>query len=299
MNAAVAKGQVGIVGLGIMGGAIAKNLSAAGWQVIGYDVDATRCAEAKAAGVEIAAGAAAVATKAANILVSLPKPEALSETVEAIVAAKLSRRVIAELSTFSLDDKATAEEQLRAAGHLMLDCPLSGTGSQARTKDLVVYASGDAQAINGLMPLFADFSRQAHDLGSFGNGMKMKFVANLLVAIHNVASAEAMVLGMKAGLDPAQIFKLIQSGAGNSRVFELRAPMMVEDRYDGDNLTMRVSTWQKDMKVIGEYAASVGCPTPLFSASEPIYRAALSTGYADQDTGSVCAVLEAMAGVKR
>lgn len=299
MNAAVAKGQVGIIGLGIMGGAIAKNLSAAGWQVIGYDIDAARCAEAKAAGVEIAAGAAAVATKTTNILLSLPKPEALSETVEAIVAAKLSRRVLAELSTFSLDDKAAAERELRAAGHVMLDCPLSGTGSQARTKDLVVYASGDAQAINGLMPLFADFSRLAHDLGAFGNGMKMKFVANLLVAIHNVASAEAMVLGMKAGLDPAQIFKLIQSGAGNSRVFELRAPMMVEDRYDGDNLTMRVSTWQKDMKVIGEYAASVGCPTPLFSASEPIYRAALSTGYADQDTGSVCAVLEAMAGVKR
>ena len=218
--------------------------------------------------------------------------------MEAIVAAKLPHRIVAELSTFSLDDKAEAEEQLRAAGHTMLDCPLSGTGSQARTKDLVVYASGDAQAINGLMPLFADFSRQAHDLGAFGNGMKMKFVANLLVAIHNVASAEAMVLGMKAGLDPAQIFKLIQSGAGNSRVFELRAPMMVEDRYDGDNLTMRVSTWQKDMKVIGEYAASVGCPTPLFSASEPIYRAALSTGHADEDTGSVCAVLEAMAGIE-
>ena len=299
MNAAVAKGQVGIIGLGIMGGAIAKNLSAVGWQVIGYDVDAARCAEAKAAGVEILHDAAAVATKAANILLSLPKPEALATTIETIVAAKLPRRVIAELSTFSLDDKAAAERELRAAGHVLLDCPLSGTGSQARTKDLVVYASGDAQAINGLMPLFADFSRQAHDLGSFGNGMKMKFVANLLVAIHNVASAEAMVLGMKAGLDPAQIFKLIQSGAGNSRVFELRAPMMVEDRYDGDNLTMRVSTWQKDMKVIGEYAASVGCPTPLFSASEPIYRAAMSTGYADQDTGAVCAVLEAMAGVKR
>ena len=299
MNAAVAKGQVGIIGLGIMGGAIAKNLSAAGWQVIGHDIDRARCAEAKAAGVEIVGDAAAVAAKAANILVSLPKPEALTATVEAILAAKLPRRVVAELSTFALDDKAAAEQQLRAAGHVMLDCPLSGTGSQARTKDLVIYASGDAQAINGLMPLFADFSRQAHDLGAFGNGMKMKFVANLLVAIHNVASAEAMVLGMKAGLDPAQIFKLIQSGAGNSRVFELRAPMMVEDRYDGDNLTMRISTWQKDMKVIGEYAASVGCPTPLFSASEPIYRAALSTGHADEDTGSVCAVLEAMAGIRR
>src|SRR5437868_7619479 len=164
---------------------------------------------------------------------------------------------------------------------------------------IVDYASSDAQAIQGLMPVFAHFSRQAHDLGVFGNGMKMKFVANLLVAIHNVASAEAMVLGMKAGLDPAQIFKLIQVGAGNSRVFELRAPMMVQDAYAGENLTMRVSTWQKDMKVIGEYAASVGCPTPLFSATEPIYRAALSTGHADEDTASVCAVLEAMAGVKR
>jgi len=299
MNAAAAKGQVGIIGLGIMGGAIAKNLSAAGWQVIGHDIDPRRCAEAKQAGVAIADDAVAVATKAEAILVSLPNPYALTTTVNALAAARLPRRVIVELSTFSLDDKADAESVLRNAGHVMLDCPLSGTGSQARTRDLVVYASGDAQAIEALMPLFADFSRQAHDLGAFGNGMKMKFVANLLVAIHNVASAEAMVLGMKAGLDPAQIFKLIQSGAGNSRVFELRAPMMVEDRYDGDNLTMRVSTWQKDMKVIGEYAASVGCPTPLFSASEPIYRAALSTGHADEDTGSVCAVLEAMAGIKR
>ena len=212
MTAAKPKGQVGIVGLGIMGGAIAKNLSAAGWQVIGHDIDANRCAEAKHAGVEIAEDAVAVAEKAEFVLVSLPKPEALMGTVDAIAAAKLPRRIFAELSTFSLDDKAEAETRLRAAGHTMLDCPLSGTGSQARTKDLVVYASGDAQAINRLMPVFADFSRLAHDLGAFGNGMKMKFVANLLVAIHNVASAEAMVLGMKAGLDPAQIFKLIQIG---------------------------------------------------------------------------------------
>ncbi len=267
--------------------------------MIGFDIAKDRCDEAKHAGVEIAKDAAAVAAKATNILVSLPKPEALVATVEALVDAKLPRRVIAELSTFSIDDKTQAEAALRAAGHVMLDCPLSGTGAQARTKDLVVYASGDAQAIQGLMPVFADFGRQAHDLGAFGNGMKMKFVANLLVAIHNVASAEAMVLGIKAGLDPAQVLKLATAGAANSRVLELRGPMMVEDRYDGDNVTMRISTWQKDMKVIGEYAASVGCPTPLFSACEPIYRAALSTGYGDQDTAAVCAVLEQMAGVKR
>ena len=128
---------------------------------------------------------------------------------------------------------------------------------------------------------------------------KMKFVANLLVAINNVASAEAMVLGMKAGLDPGQIFDLISIGAGNSRVFELRAPMMTQNRYDGDNVTMKVSMWQKDMTVIGDFARSIGCPTPLFSATEPIYAAALSTGHGAEDTASVCAVLETMAGIKR
>ncbi len=299
MSAASAKGQVGIVGLGIMGGAIAKNLSAAGWQVIGFDIAKDKCDEAKAAGVTIAKSAAEVAKAATNILISLPKPAALHATVEEITAAKLPRRTIAELSTFALDDKNAAEGALRAAGHTLLDCPLSGTGSQARNKDLVVYASGDAQAIQALMPVFADFSRQAHDLGAFGNGMKMKFVANLLVAINNVASAEAMVLGIKAGLDPKVVFKMVTAGAANSRVFELRGPMMVDQSYDGENLTMRLSTWQKDMMVIGDYAESVACPTPLFSATEAIYRAALSTGYGDQDAGAVCAVLEAMAGIKR
>ena len=299
MNAATAKGQVGIVGLGIMGGSIAKNLATAGWQVIGFDIAKDRCDEAKAAGVTIAQSAADVAANVATILLSLPKPEALHATAEEIAAAKLPRRVIAELSTFALDDKTAAEEALRAAGHTMLDCPLSGTGAQARVKDLIVYASGDAQAIQALMPVFADFSRQAHDLGAFGNGMKMKFVANLLVAINNVASAEAMVLGMKAGLDPAQVMKLVQAGAANSRVFELRAPMMVENRYDGDNLTMRNSTWQKDMTVIGEFASGLDCPTPLFSATNLFYDTALNMGLGEADTAAVCAVYEKLAGLSR
>jgi len=182
---------------------------------------------------------------------------------------------------------------------VLLDCPLSGTGAQARTKDLVIYASGDKASIAALRPLFADFSRQAYDLGPFGNGSKMKFVANLLVAIHNVASAEAFVLGMKAGLDPRQIYDLIKNGAGNSRVFELRGPFMAQDRYGGDNVTMKVGMWQKDMSVIGDFARKSGVPTPLFSATEPIYAAAMSTGHAGDDTASVCAVLEAMAGIKR
>ena len=125
----------------------------------------------------------------------------------------------------------------------------------------------------------------------------MKFVANLLVAIHNVATAEAFVLGMKAGLDPQKILKLVSAGAGNSRVFELRGPMMAANRYD--EATMKISTWQKDMAIIGKFARDLGCPTPLFSASEPVYAAALKGGYGAEDTAAVCAVLEAEAGLKR
>jgi 3-hydroxyisobutyrate dehydrogenase-like beta-hydroxyacid dehydrogenase len=145
--------------------------------------------------------------------------------------------------------------------------------------------------------MFAGFTRAVHDVGAFGNGSRMKYVANLLVAIHNVASAEAMVLGIKAGLPPQLIFDLIKTGAGNSRIFELRAPMMVKDRYD--NPTMKISVWQKDMDVIGRYARKIKVPTPMFDASSKIYEKALQAGHGAEDTAAVCAVLEKMAGVKR
>ena len=291
------KGTVGIVGLGIMGGSFARNLVSAGWRVVGHDIDPTARRGAAKAGVEIAQDIADLAAKTPVIITSLPHPGALHATVAAIVAAMVKPRVIAEASTFTLDDKLKAERALSKAGHTMLDCPISGTGSQARVKDVVVYASGDTRAIRKLKPLFAGFSRGVHDLGAFGNSSRMKYVANLLVAIHNVATAEAMVLGMKAGLDPKAIFETIKTGAGNSRVFELRGPMMVKDNYD--DATMKVKVWQKDMAVIGEFAKAIGCPTPLFTATEGIYDTALNSGYAMQDTAAVCAVLEKMAGVKR
>lgn len=296
-KAKTAKGVVGVVGLGIMGGAFAKHLAAAGWRVIGYDVDPARCRAATKHGVAIAKDVAALAAQVPVIITSLPKPEALDATVKAIGATRLPRKVVVEASTFTLADKERAERALRKAGHVMIDAPVSGTGAQAQTKDLVIYASGDSKTIARLKPMFSAFARKVFDLGAFGNGSKMKYVANHLVAINNVAAAEAMVLGMKAGLPPKMIYEMITSGAGNSRVFELRAPMMVAGRYDKP--TMKISVWQKDMQVIGDFARKLGCPTPLFSATEPVYRAALKSGHAEEDTAAVCAVLEAKAGLRR
>jgi len=295
--AAARKGTVGVVGLGIMGGAFAQNLKGAGWRVIGYDIDPARCRAMARLGVEIAADAGEVARKAPTVITSLPSAKALASTVAAIVKAKAPRRAFVEASTFTIEDKAAAEKKLRKAGHVMLDCPISGTGAQARVRDLVVYASGNAAEIDKQRPMLAAFTRAVHDVGDFGNGSRMKYVANLLVAIHNVASAEAMVLGMKSGLDPQMIFDLVKIGAGNSRVFELRAPMMVKDKYDGASMKMKV--WQKDMDVIGAHAKALGVPTPLFSATTPVYDKALAMGLGLQDTAAVCAVLEKQARVKR
>jgi L-threonate 2-dehydrogenase len=291
------KGTVGVVGLGIMGGAFSTNLAANGWRVMGYDPSKAASRAAQRAGVEIATSAADLAAKALVILTSLPKPRALLLTARAIAAVKLPKRTIVEMSTFTIEDKEKAKAIFEKAGHVMLDTPVSGTGSQAKTRDLVFYASGDSATIRRLRPMFETFGRNVYDVGKFGNGSRMKYVANLLVAINNVASAEAMVLGMKSGLPARLIFDLVRAGAGNSRVFELRAPMMVAGRYDA--VTMKIDVWQKDMQVIGGFAKKIRVKTPLFTATEAIYDKAIASGYGAEDTAAVCAVLEGMAGFKR
>ena len=285
---------VGVIGLGIMGGSFSRNLVAAGWRVTGFDVAAGKRKELAKAGVQIARDAAAVAAAAPIIITSLPKPEALIATAREIAKAKLSLRIVAECSTFNIEDKEKAEKILRAAGHVMLDCPVSGTGSQARTGDLVIYASGDPKSVAKVKPMFAGFSRKMYDVGAFGNGSKMKYVANLLVAIHNVAAAEAFVLGMKAGLDPETIYKVAGDGAGGSRMFQVRGPVMVERSWD--QATMKVSTWQKDMRLIHEALQASQTPAPLFAACVPVYNAAMALGHGDADTAAVYSVLEQMVG---
>jgi L-threonate 2-dehydrogenase len=281
---------VGIIGLGIMGGAIARNLVDRGWRVIGFDIDATRRAELGLAGVTIAADVGQVVRDAPVVMSSLPTPEAVADVAQTIAKSGQSPRIVVELSTLTLADKLSFESILNRAGHIALDCPLSGTGAQAKNRDLVVYASGDSNAIAQCESLFADFAKQSADLGKYGNGSRMKFVANHLVAIHNVATAEAMILAERAGLDPKMVVDMIGPGAGGSRMFQMRAPMMVEGVYEP--ATMKVSTWKKDMTIIAEFADEVGCATPLFALTQPVYAQALAMGLGNQDTAAVFEVLK-------
>src|ERR1700674_2157418 len=281
---------VGIVGLCIMGGAIARNLVDRGWRVIGFDTDAAKRNELAAAKIIIAGSVEQVTRDAPVIMTSLPTPTAVESVARAIANSGETPRIVIELSTLTLADKLRFEAILKQSGHIALDCPLSGTGAQARMRDLVVYASGDSAAIARCAGLFADFAKQSADLGAFGNGSRMKFVANHLVAIHNVATAEAMVLAERAGLDPKMVVDMIGPGAGGSRMFQMRAPMMVERSYEP--ATMKVSTWKKDMAIIAEFADDVGCATPLFTLTQPVYTEAMAMGLGNQDTAAVFEVLK-------
>ena len=204
---------------------------------------------------------------AALALTSLPSAAALDATVANLVAAQQPGLVVAELSTLPIDAKEAARRRLAAAGMTLLDCPLSGTGAQARTRDLAVYASGDEAAYESCREAFAGFARVSHYLGEFGNGSRMKFVANLLVAVHNVAAAEAIVLGQ--GRSGPGEFSVITSGAGNSRIFELRGPMMAK-ACTPPTATMHVL--QKDSAIISAFAKSLGVDTPMLAAARSVTK---------------------------
>ncbi|MBM3385534.1 MAG: NAD(P)-dependent oxidoreductase [Betaproteobacteria bacterium] len=288
------KASIGVIGLGIMGSAMAANLAKAGFRVYGYDVlPERRAALKKAKGVPVRC-AAEVARNARVMITSLPSADALHA-----VAGEIGARggVVMETSTLPIDEKVRARLVLARKGITLLDCPLSGTGAQARAKDLVVYASGDKRAFAKATPYLKGFSRAHYYVGEFGNGSKMKFVANLMVAIHNVSAAEAFALGMKAGLAPKDLYEVQANSAGASRMFQVRGPMMVAGKYRP--ATMSNALWQKDMKIIGEFAAKLGVPTPLFNASAAVYAAAMSLGFAEEDTGAVCAVMENLSGLPR
>ena len=288
--------SIGMIGLGIMGSAMAASLMQRGYPVIGYDVLAARRRAHVRAGGRIAKSARDVGQAADVVICSLPSAAALLAVAADLAGARRARRVVIETSTLPIDVKEEVRCQLAASGAILLDCPLSGTGAQARKRDLVVYASGSRAACRTVTPVMEAFARAHYYVGAFGAGSKMKFVANLLVAIHNVAAAEALVLAMKAGLDPAMTLKVIADGAGSSRMLQVRGPMMV--RGDYSEAMIRLSVWAKDMTVIGDFARQVGCPTPLFAATAPIYSAA-AIGRETHDTAAVCAVLEQMAGHRR
>jgi 3-hydroxyisobutyrate dehydrogenase-like beta-hydroxyacid dehydrogenase len=290
---------VGIVGLGIMGGGMAQALLAAGHAVVGYDPDASARARFKRAGGRAAASATAVAEEADTVITSLATVQALRDVAEKLAAARRPANraplVVMESSTLPLEDKERASQRLAAAGMVAMDCPISGTAVRLKERAWTIYASGPKNAYRRVLPLLRVFTDNVPYVGRFGHGTRMKFVANHLVAILNVATAESLTYARRLGLDPELVHKLVATspiiGTG---VYRLRGRFMVDRSYRP--ATMKVEVWQKDMQVIGDMARAVGAPVPLFSNCAALYNAAMALGLAQSDSASVCEVFDAMTG---
>jgi len=290
--------SLGVIGLGNMGGAIAQNLLAAGFQVVGLDIDTERMAPFTAGGGKPAATPAEVTQEADIVILSLPSVAALEQVVHGsggLLEGGRSGVICIESGTFPLAAKISAAEALASRDIALLDCTVSGTGSQARNRDIVVYASGPPELVAKCEPVFKAISKAAPRVGDFGAGSTMKFVSNLLVAVHTVAAAEALTLAAKCGLDLGAALELITSGAGNSRMLEVRGPLMVAGDYDVGSAT--VETLNKDTEIIIGFAAGQNCPVPMLSMAAAFLRSAAANGWHDQDPASVKEVLSTLAGI--
>ncbi len=298
------KPRVGIIGLGIMGGAMAEALMAAGYRVSGTDVNPKARQRLKKAGGGVLSSCAKVASGADVVITSLPSIAALDAVAQEIAVEFGAKRrsevplVVIETSTLPIADKERALRQLKKVGVPLLDCPISGTARRMKEGSWTIFVSGNATACKSVRGLFEVFTRNAPYVGAFGHGSKMKFIANHLVAIYNVAVGEAMTFARTMDLDPQQVWDLFAaSPVVGTGVFKLRGKFMVDRKYVPP--TMKVEVWQKDMQVIGDMARSVDCPLPLFTACVPVYNAAMAQGLGQSDTASVCEVLDKMAGGKR
>jgi 3-hydroxyisobutyrate dehydrogenase-like beta-hydroxyacid dehydrogenase len=289
--------RIGFLGLGIMGSAMAGNLMKAGYEVHGFDPTAKARQLFKSAGGHASKDAAELVRSVDVVITSLPSPDALIETANVLARVGRKGLLVIETSTLDIKDKEAARDLMAKKGVTLLDCPLSGTGAQAARKDLTVYASGPAADIRRLSSVFAGFSKAHFNLGAFGNGMKMKLMANLLVAIHNVSTAEALLLGQRWGIKPSTAVKVLSDGAGGSRMLQVRGPMMENEGWK--EVTMKISVWQKDMKLIAQALADAQVPAPLFAATIPLYNAAMGMGHGSNDTAAVFDVLEKMSSISQ
>ena len=295
------KERIGVIGLGIMGGAMAEALLKSGYTVTGFDVVSAAKQRLKAAGGKALANSTRVLEASDVVLVSVATSAALAQVAEQLCKAPKrpagQRALVVETSTLPIEDKQAFAAAMKRAGLDVMDCPISGTAVRMKDRAWTMFVSGSKAAYKRVEPVLRVFTDNVPYVGAYGNGSKMKFAANHLVAIYNVACAESVNLARKMGLDPKDVLELFgNSPVIGTGVMRLRVPFMIERSYTP--ATMKVEVWQKDMQVIGDMAKSVDCPTPMFSACAPIYSAAMAQGLAQSDTASVSEVLARMAGIQ-
>lgn len=289
---------VGVIGLGPMGGNIARKLREKQFKVVGYDKKPECMADLDDVGVEAMTDSAAVAEAADIIIASLPYPESLVDVVDHVLKVDKPGQILIECSTLTVEDKLASHARLKEAGKIMLDAPISATPAMLAKGMASIHISGEEDAYKECLAVFEGFTASNFYVGEVGNGSRMKFLANYLVHVHVAAAAEAMVLGQKAGLSPDLIHSVLKESAGTSKMFEIRGAMMANSDYREGGGTM-FAVYEKDARIITEFAAQVKAPIDLYVSSRQKFNSAMALGLDAYDTSAVCKAIETAVGIDR
>ena len=283
--------NIGLIGLGAMGGAYAKHLLKNNFKCFGIDLDKNNILKfIQLGGQEITYDE--LFNKVDIVLTSLPSLIAYKDVLNNLkrLGKNNSKKIILDMNTISIDDKNMFKNEIIGLNIDMLDSPVSGTGAQAWEADLTVFASGSKELIDKCMNIFKAFSKEVINVGSFGNGMKFKILANLLVTIHNTAAAEALRLGELAGLDQDMIFKVLGNSAATSVMLQKRMPLMINKNYEPPTASYNI--FLKDVDIIRNFIKDNNVTLPTFEGSAKIYDKAEKTLSKNWDTASVYEVLK-------
>jgi 3-hydroxyisobutyrate dehydrogenase-like beta-hydroxyacid dehydrogenase len=289
---------VGFIGVGKIGLPISENLIKSGYRVIGYR--RSSLAEfAKMGGVP-ARSAAEVGAQADIVFSCLPTDDALEEVVQGprgLVRAARPGQIVIELGSYSLPVKERQIAPLAEKGAIFIDGEVSGTPSMVSARKGVIYLAGDAQACRRIEPVIAGFADSCIYFGAFGAASRVKLINNLLVSINIAATAEAMALGLKAGVDVGLLIKAIATGSGGSTQFGIRAPWMAERRFKPAQGT--IPGLQHYIEMIGEFADSVGVATPLLDRTAELFDRFVAMGLSDCDGAAMVDVIGSLPRGKR
>jgi 3-hydroxyisobutyrate dehydrogenase-like beta-hydroxyacid dehydrogenase len=289
---------VGVIGLGPMGGTIARLLLGKQFKVWGYDVKPECIAALDDAGLDAAASVTEVAANADVLITSLPNFGALNAVIDGLLRHDQTRQVVIECSTLTVDQKIAAHDRLAEAGKVLLDSPISATPAMMAKMMASIHVSGDEAAYKDCLPVLEGFTASNFFVGPVGNGSRMKILANYLVHVHTTAAAECMALGQKAGLDPELIYDVLTKSAGTSKMLEIRGAMMAKSDYREGGGTM-FQVFEKDASIITEFAAEMKSPIDLYVSSRQRMNSAIALGLGHLDTSAVCKAVETAAGIDR
>ena len=277
--------KVGIIGLGIMGSAYAANLLKAGLDVLGVDPAIEGRTRLEAAGGTTYEVVGPWVAECDLIIISVASPKVLSSVCWHLMEFLKPGQVVMETGTFAMADKLAAREAIEVGGAILLDTPVSGTGIQAAMADLVIMASGPTDAIDHARPFMAYLCHTIIDAGAFGAGTKLKFIANHAVALHNCAAAETLHYADSLGLDRNVVYSLLSKGAGQSKMLDLRMPLMMSGNYTP--ATAHMAMFEKDLAIIGADIRAQEISTPMFDAVSDLYEKSYSLVPMDYDTAAI------------